>query len=232
MTRYNGSLKERAASAAVNLIEKSPHTNFNLGVGTGSTAECFIQLLPKLKHRIRMAIASSTRTEYLLNQLNVPYVNLTSVSSVDFYVDGADEINNHLQLVKGGGAALTREKIIAAVSKTFICIADESKRVSCLGKFPLPVEVIPMARSHVEAQLVMLGGKPTWREGVITDNGNIILDVHGFSIENPIDLESRLNQIVGVVTNGIFAARSADIALVANASGVDSMISPKGLSRG
>jgi ribose 5-phosphate isomerase A len=195
-----------------------------LGIGTGTTAECFIRLLPQLKSRIEATVASSERSAALLSELDLPVVDLNSVGPLDVYVDGADEANSQLHLIKGGGAALTREKIVAAASRQFICIADESKRVETLGAFPLPVEVIPMARSHVARALVKLGGQPVWREGVITDNGNMILDVHGLSIMDARQLETAINQVTGVVCNGLFANRAADVLLLGTSQGVKEVI--------
>lgn len=208
-------LKQQAAISAISHIEY----DIVLGVGTGSTVKFFIEQLPSVKDRIKAIVSSSKQSTKLLKQYNLPVVDLNSIGEVNLYVDGADEINESLEMIKGGGAALTCEKIVAAVSKRFICIVDESKLVKKLGKFPLPVEVIPMARSYVAREMVKLGGAPTWREGVITDSGNYILDVHNLDILEPIALEQRINNIVGVVTNGIFAKRSADMALIAKADG-------------
>jgi len=197
-----------------------PNDLLVLGIGTGSTTECFIKALEPLRGRIDCTVSSSERSSDLLRQLGFDVVDLNSVDRVDVYIDGADETNPHLQLIKGGGAALTREKIIAAVADQFICIADGSKWVDILGAFPLPVEVIPMARSHVARELVALGGQPVWREGVVTDNGNLILDVHGLHITEPQQLETDINAITGVVCNGLFANRSADILLLGTPEGV------------
>ena len=191
-----------------------------VGVGTGSTANCFIDALARHKMAFDGAVASSEATAARLKGHGIAVYDLNSVSELEFYIDGADESDEHLHLIKGGGAALTREKIVAAVARTFICIADGSKLVPVLGAFPLPVEVIPMARSHVARQLVKLGGDPVYREGVVTDNGNIILDVHNMSIVDPVKLEADINAIVGVVTNGLFAARPADLLLLGTAEGV------------
>ena len=204
--------KQAVAKAALEYIED----NMIVGVGTGSTVNHFINYLATIKHRIEGGVSSSKASEELMRKLHIPVLDLNSVDEVPVYVDGADETTRHLQLIKGGGGALTREKIVAAVSKTFVCIVDDSKVVDILGTFPLPVEVIPMARSHVARSIARLGGKPILREGFITDNGNIILDVHNLSILNPVELESQLNQITGVVTNGLFARRPADILLVAD----------------
>jgi ribose 5-phosphate isomerase A len=191
-----------------------------IGVGSGSTANFFIDELGKIKGRIDGAVASSEKTAERLKANGIRVVDLNSVSELPVYVDGADEITEHLAMVKGGGGALTREKIVAAVARKFVCIADESKLVGVLGKFPLPVEVIPMARSYVARELVKLGGRPELRQGFATDNGNIVLDVYGFTIMKPMDLEAEINQIVGVVTNGLFARRGADVALIGGAGGV------------
>ena len=204
--------KQAVAKAALEYIED----NMIVGVGTGSTVNHFINYLATIKHRIEGGVSSSKVSEELMRRHHIPVLDLNSVDEVPVYVDGADETTRHLQLIKGGGGALTREKIVAAVSKTFVCIFDDSKVVDMLGKFPLPVEVIPMARSHVARSIARLGGKPVLRDGFITENGNIILDVHNLNILNPVELESQLNQITGVVTNGLFARRPADILLVAD----------------
>jgi len=190
-----------------------------LGVGTGSTVNFLIELLPQLQ--LEAAVSSSQATTDRLKKLGIEVVEMNQVGSLDAYVDGADEIDRHLHMIKGGGGALTREKIVASIAKKFVCIVDESKWVGQLGRaFPLPVEVIPMARSAVARQLVALGGDPVYRQGFITDNGNVILDVHNLNIMNPIELEGMLNNIAGVVCNGLFARRPADVALVASADGV------------
>ena len=204
--------KRRVAKAALHYIED----DVVVGVGTGSTVNCFIDELAPIKHRIDGAVASSVATEVRLRQHKIPIIDLNGVREIAVYVDGADESTRHLQLIKGGGGALTREKVSAAVSEKFICIVDDSKLVDVLGAFPLPVEVIPMARSYVAREIVKLGGQPVLREGFTTDNGNVILDVHNLSILNPTELEQQLNQIVGVVTNGLFATRRADLLLVAD----------------
>lgn len=191
-----------------------------IGVGTGSTANYFVDALAQIKNKIEGTVASSNATAERLKSHGIPVFELNSVDEISVYIDGADESNRYLHLIKGGGGALTREKIVAAVSTRFVCIADDSKLVDVLGKFPLPVEVIPMARSYVARQLVKLGGQPVWREGVITDNGNVILDVHHLEIAEPVKLESEINQIVGVVTNGLFAKRPADILLLGSDTGV------------
>lgn len=184
-----------------------------VGVGTGSTVAYFIQGLGRIKHRIEGAVSSSEQSTKQLKELGIAVLDLNASGPLGLYVDGADECDPHNRLIKGGGAALTREKIIAAASTQFICIVDPSKLVPILGRFPVPVEVIPMARSHVAREIVKLGGQPIWREGVVTDNGNWILDVHGWSITDPVKLESDLNAIVGVVCNGLFAARGADLVI-------------------
>ncbi|WP_340619480.1 ribose-5-phosphate isomerase RpiA [Xenorhabdus siamensis] len=191
-----------------------------VGVGTGSTASHFIDALGTMKDKIEGAVSSSEASTEKLKSLGIPVLDCNEVDSLDIYVDGADEINGNMQMIKGGGAALTREKIIAAVAKQFICIIDESKQVDILGKFPLPVEVIPMARAYVARELVKLGGTPVYRQNVITDNGNVILDVHNLAILNPIELENKINAIAGVVTVGLFANRSANVVLVGTANGV------------
>jgi ribose 5-phosphate isomerase A len=216
-------LKQAVAQAAIDFILPKLDEKSIVGVGTGSTANFFIDLLARHKMAFDGAVASSEATAQRLKSHGIPVYDLNSVSDLEFYVDGADESNERLELIKGGGAALTREKIVAAVAKTFICIADESKLVPLLGAFPLPVEVIPMARSHVARQLVKLGGDPVYREGVLTDNGNIILDVHNMRIDSPVQLEEQINNIVGVVTNGLFAARPADLLLLGTKDGVKSI---------
>ena len=213
-------LKQAVGQAAVDYIQPHLEDDSIIGVGTGSTANCFIDALAKIKHLFDGAVASSEATAERLKSHGIPVYDLNSVDSLEFYIDGADETNDKLQLIKGGGAALTREKIVAAVAKQFVCIADDSKWVKILGEFPLPVEVIPMARSHVARQIVALGGDPVYRQGVVTDNGNVILDVHNMQIINPVELEAQLNAIVGVVTNGLFAARPADVLLMGTADGV------------
>ena len=215
--------KRAVAKAAFEYVKARLRPDSVIGVGTGSTANYFIDELASIKFDISATVASSEGSAKRLRAHGIPVIDLNSVSEVTFYVDGADEANEYLQLIKGGGAALTREKIVAAVAKEFICIADGSKLVPVLGKFPLPVEVIPMARSHVGRQIVKLGGDPAYREGVITDNGNIILDVHNMSIVDPRKLETALNQITGVVTNGLFALRPADLLLLGTESGVKTL---------
>ena len=201
--------KQASAERALEYVQD----NSIVGVGTGSTVAYCIQGLGRIKHRIEGAVSSSEQSTRLLKELGIPVFDLNAVGPLELYVDGADECDTHNRLIKGGGAALTREKIIAAASKQFVCIIDPSKLVPLLGTFPVPVEVIPMARSHVAREIVRLGGNPVWRENVVTDNGNWILDVHGWQITDPVKLESDLNQIVGVVTNGLFAARKADVVI-------------------
>lgn len=216
-------LKQAVGQAAVDILLPHLDDSSIVGIGTGSTACCFIDALARHKGLFDGAVASSEATAERLKQHGIPVYDLNNVANLDYYVDGADEANKHLELIKGGGAALTREKIIAAVARTFICIADESKLVNTLGEFALPVEVIPMARSHVAREIVKLGGDPVYRHGVVTDNGNVILDVHNMQIHNPRKLEEQLNAIVGVVCNGLFAARPADILLLGTSSGVKRM---------
>ncbi len=215
--------KRAVARAAFEYVKSRLRADSVIGVGTGSTANYFIDELAAIKYDISATVASSEGSAKRLRAHGIPVMDLNSVTEVTFYVDGADEANEYLQLIKGGGAALTREKIVAAVAREFICIADASKLVQVLGKFPLPVEVIPMARSHVGRQIVKLGGDPAYREGVITDNGNIILDVHNLSIVDPRKLETELNQITGVVTNGLFALRPADLLLLGTDTGVKTL---------
>ncbi|HEY6130690.1 MAG TPA: ribose-5-phosphate isomerase RpiA [Halioglobus sp.] len=216
-------LKQAVADAALAYIQPRLEHNTVVGIGTGSTANLFIDALASIKGSINATVASSEASAQRLKSHNIPVYELNTVDQVDFYVDGADESNHSLQLIKGGGAALTREKILAAVALEFICIADESKLVHSLGKFPLPVEVIPMARSHVARQLVKLGGDPVYREGVVTDNGNVILDVYNFSIPQPLAMEEKINNITGVVTNGLFALRPADVLLLGTREGVKTL---------
>ncbi len=191
-----------------------------VGVGTGSTANYFIEELAKIKHKIEGAVASSEATAQRLRSHGIEVMDLNSVNELPLYVDGADEVTEHLHMIKGGGGALTREKIVAAVARKFVCVADQSKLVEVLGEFPLPVEVIPMARSYVAREIARLGGQPMLRQGFTTDNGNVILDVRGLQILNPIELETALNQITGVVTNGLFARRGADVLLLGTDSGI------------
>jgi ribose 5-phosphate isomerase A len=212
-------LKQRVAQAALAYVEPDSI----LGVGTGSTVNYFIQGLATLRHKIAGAVASSEKTAQLLRAQGILVVELNQVAELSVYIDGADEANTHLQLIKGGGAALTCEKIIATVAKRFVCMIDASKQVAVLGKVPLPVEVIPMARSYVARQLVKLGGDPEYRTGVITDNGNIILDVYNLCSIDPIQLEQQINHITGVVDNGFFAQRPADVLLVAKADKIETL---------
>lgn len=213
-------LKKATAQAALKYILPHLEDNMIVGIGTGSTASFFIDALAEHKHRFDGCVSSSEASTEQLKKHGIPVYDLNSVQDIRFYIDGADEANSHLHLIKGGGAALTREKIIAAVAKEFICIADESKSVGVLGKFPLPVEVIPMARSYVARQLVKLGGDPAYREGVVTDNGNVILDVWNMEIIDPVALEKQINAIVGVVTNGLFACRPANVLFLGTSEGV------------
>jgi ribose 5-phosphate isomerase A len=209
-------LKREVATAALRFVQPG-HV---LGVGTGSTVDLFIDALAAAKLGVKRAVSSSERSTAKLAAIGIEVLDLNDVEDLPVYIDGADEIDAGFHMIKGGGAALTREKIIAAVAKTFVCIADASKRVEVLGRFPLPVEVIPMARAHVARELARLGGRPVWREGVRTDNGNVILDVHGMAIADPAGTEERINGIVGVVTNGLFAARGADVLLLGGEDGV------------
>lgn len=214
-------LKRQVGESAAAFIDPYLDSNSIVGVGTGSTANYFMDALATIKHKFDGAIASSHASEERLRQHGIPVYDLNSVSLLEFYVDGADETDAGMALIKGGGGALTREKIVASVAKTFICIVDESKLVDRLGRFPLPVEVIPMARSAVARAMVNLGGRPVWRQGFTTDNDNIILDVHDLEIDNPRQLEATINNIPGVVTNGLFALRPADMLFVGSASGVE-----------
>ena len=202
--------KRLAAQQAIKFVEDGSI----IGVGTGSTVAHFIDELGKMRGRIEAAVSSSEKSTSLLKQVGIAVVDLNSTGELALYVDGADECDPHKRLIKGGGAALTREKIIAAASRQFVCMIDAGKRVDLLGRFPVPVEVIPMARSYVAREIVKRGGQPVWRDGVVTDNGNWILDVHGLRIAAPVDLECELNQIAGVVTVGLFAQRPADIVLI------------------
>jgi len=217
-------LKQAVAKAAFDYVESRLEKDMVLGIGTGSTANLFIAELDKIKNDLEGTVASSEESARRLKELGIPVLDSNAVGELEIYVDGADETNAALQLIKGGGAALTREKIIAATAREFVCIADESKRVGILGNFPLPVEVIPMARSHVARQIVKLGGDPVWREGCVTDNGNHILDIHNMQIMEPCKLERDLNQIVGVVTNGLFADRGADRLFLGTSSGVEEIL--------
>jgi len=212
-------MKQAVARAALEHVVP----NTIIGIGTGSTANYFIDYLAEIKGKIEGTVASSEASAERLKGHGIPVLNLNDVSEISVYIDGADETNHHAHLVKGGGGALTREKIVAAVSKQFVCIVDSTKVVDVLGAFPLPVEVIPMARSYVARELVKLGGEPVYREGFVTDNGNVILDVHNLQIMNPVELEQKLNNITGVVTNGLFAMRPADVVLVGSESGVTTL---------
>ncbi len=208
--------KQRAAEAALKFIR----ADTVLGVGTGSTVNALIELLGPWRTRLRGAVSSSEASSVRLQSLGIPLLDLNELDNLDIYIDGADEANPRRELIKGGGAALTREKIVAAAARRFICIVDDSKLVEVLGRFPLPVEVIPMARALVSRQLSALGGRPLWRAGTVTDNGNHVLDVHDLSITEPCALEAAINQITGVVTVGLFAARPADVLIVGTDSGV------------
>ncbi len=211
--------KQAAARAALDYVE----VGAVIGIGTGSTANHFIDMLAGIKHKIDGTVASSEASAQRLKGHGIPVFELNSVDDLSVYVDGADESNSHLQLIKGGGGALTREKIVAAVAKKFVCIADDSKLVGVLGEFPLPVEVIPMARSYVAREITRIGGNPIWRDGFVTDNGNVILDVHNLEIMEPARLETELNQITGVVTNGLFALRPADVLILGSDEGARTM---------
>jgi ribose 5-phosphate isomerase A len=209
-------LKRAVARAAIELVP----ANEIVGVGTGSTANCFIDELAKIRDRVPGAVASSEATARRLRAAGIRVLDLNDVGSIPVYVDGADEITREMAMIKGGGGALTREKIVAAVAERFVCICDQSKLVEKLGRFPLPVEVIPMARAYVARELAKLGGEPVLREGMVTDNGNLILDVRGLAIEDPAALEGRINDIAGVLTNGLFARRGADVLLLGTPGGV------------
>lgn len=216
-------LKQTVASAAIDYITPKLFSDSIIGVGTGSTANFFIDGLAAIKDRFAGAVASSEASATRLKKHGIEVLDCNSVIELAVYVDGADETNAYLQLIKGGGAALTREKIVRAIAKEFVCIADDSKWVDVLGNFPLPVEVIPMARSYVARELVKLGGAPVYRDGVVTDNGNVILDVHNLRIIDPVALETTINQITGVVTNGLFAIKPADVLLLGTAEGVKTL---------
>ncbi len=216
---HQDELKKAAAQAALAYVE----AGMIVGIGTGSTANHFIDLLAGIKHKIAGTVASSIASAKRLESHGINVLDLNEAGSLALYVDGADETNAHLQLIKGGGGALTREKIVAGASDKFICIADDSKLVQTLGKFPLPLEVIPMAHALVAREMVKLGGNPVLRQGFTTDNGNIILDVHGLAIHNAVELENRINQIPGVVTNGLFAIRPADVLILGGADGVKTL---------
>jgi len=218
----SGSMKQAAARAAIAHIPD----DCVIGVGTGSTVNFFIDELVSIKGRIEGAVSSSRASAKRLEQIGIRILELNSVDELPVYVDGADEVTRHLTMIKGGGGALTGEKIVAAAARKFVCIADESKLVDVLGAFPLPVEVIPMARSHVGRELTRLGGRPRLREGFTSDYGNVILDVYGLDIVNPLQMETALNQIAGVVTNGLFAWRRADLLLLGTGDGVLSIKAP------
>ncbi len=213
-------LKQAAAKAAIAYVPD----DCVVGVGSGSTANFFIAELGKIRQRIRGAVASSEATAKRLKELGIAVLDLNGVDELPVYVDGADEVTRHLAMIKGGGGALTREKIVAAVARKFVCIADRTKLVDVLGRFPLPVEVIPLARSYVAREMRKLGGHPDWRQNFVTDNGNVVLDVRGLTILNPVELEGALNQITGVVTTGLFARRSADVLLLGSADGVETLL--------
>lgn len=213
-------MKKAVAKAALDYIELGTI----VGVGSGSTANYFIDELAKIKHKIDGAVASSSSTEKKLKFYNIPVYDLNSIFPLPLYIDSADEINASLQMIKGGGGALTREKIVAAVAQKFVCMADQDKKIDILGAYPLPIEVIPMARSYVAREVVKLGGHPVYREGFITDNGNVILDVWHLKIMQPTELEKTINNITGVVANGLFAVRSADILLLGTGSGVEKIL--------
>ncbi|MGH8670729.1 MAG: ribose-5-phosphate isomerase RpiA [Burkholderiales bacterium] len=219
-------MKKAAAHAAVEYLP----VGGVIGVGTGSTANYFIDELAAVKSKLDGAVASSEASAQRLRVHGIRVLDLNDTGELPVYVDGADEITRHLHMIKGGGGALTREKIVAASSRRFICIADAAKQVGVLGRFPLPIEVIPMARSYVARQIVRLGGQPELRKGFTTDNGNVILDVRGLNILNPVELEGRINDIAGVVTNGLFAMRPADVALLGGPHGVEKITGPAVLS--
>ncbi|CAH0992875.1 Ribose-5-phosphate isomerase A [Sinobacterium norvegicum] len=216
-------LKKAVALAAIDYIKPKLHRDAIIGIGTGSTANCFIDALAEYRDDFAGTVASSEASALRLESHGIEVFELNSVNSISVYIDGADESNHQLQLIKGGGAALTREKIVTAVADEFVCIADESKLVKTLGDFPLPVEVIPMARSYVARELLKLGCSPVYREGVVTDNGNIIIDCYDFPIDQPFNTEKAINNIVGVVTNGLFAIKAADVLLLATQQGVKTL---------
>lgn len=219
MTTNTDEKKQQAALAALRYVREGTL----IGVGTGSTVNFFIDALAAARVRVAGAVSSSNASTTRLHAAGIEVVDLNEAGSLEVYVDGADEATRSRHLIKGGGAALTREKIVAAASRQFVCIVDDAKLVETLGRFPLPVEVIPMARTYVTARLAALGGKPVWRKGVVTDNGNHILDVHGLTITDPPALECEINQIVGVVTVGLFAARGADVLIIGTGKGVDTL---------
>lgn len=211
--------KISVAKASVEYIEDG----YTLGIGTGSTVNVLIDLLPSVRHRLQAIVSSSEETTERLRKHGFEVSSLNSVGDIDLYIDGADEATKHLQLIKGGGGALTREKVLAAAARKFVCIVDDSKLVGMLGKFPLPIEVLPMAQAFVARQIIKMRGQPIWREGFVTDNGNHILDVHNLTITNPLEMETRLNQLPGILTNGIFAHRPADVLLIGEDTGVRTM---------
>jgi len=217
-------LKIKVAENAFNYLISNIDVNTILGIGTGSTVSFFIEVLAENKHLFKGAVASSVASKKLLQERGIELFELNEVTHLNYYIDGTDEADDNFNLVKGGGAALTREKIIASFAHNFICIADESKQVAKLGRFPLPVEVIPMAQSYVAGELIKLGANPQYRDGCVTDNGNIILDVHNLDFTNPVLLEQKLNNIAGVVCNGIFALRKADVLLIATQNGVKTLV--------
>lgn len=212
-------LKQAAAEAALEQVQY----DMTIGIGTGSTVNYFIAALAKIKSKVKVAVSSSQGSTQQLKAFGIPVTELNNVSQIDLYVDGADEVNAHKQMIKGGGGALTGEKIIATAAKKFICIADRTKQVDVLGKFPVAVEVIPLARSYVARELVKMGGQPIYREGFVTDYGNIILDVYNWQIMKPLELETQINQIPGVVTNGIFAHRPADMVIIGGEQGIKTL---------
>lgn len=214
-------MKQKAAEAAMDYVVN----NEIVGVGTGSTVNFFIDLLANIRHQIEGAVSSSEASTERMKNHGIKVYDLNDVSDIPVYIDGADESDHYLNLIKGGGGALTREKIIAGASKKFVCIADESKLVDVMGKFPLPVEVIPMARSYIARELVKLGGRPVWRENFITDNGNVILDVHDLSITEPVKLENEINKMAGVVTVGLFCNRPADVLILGTPEGAKTVLS-------
>lgn len=219
-------MKQAVAKAALEEIRSKLEKDSVIGIGTGSTVNFFIDELAKLKYDFEGAVASSEATAKRLESHGIRVLDLNSAGRLPFYIDGADEVNGRLQMIKGGGAALTREKIVAACSEVFICIADQSKKVDILGDFPLPVEVLPIARSYVGRELVKIGADPQWRQDVVTDNGNWIIDCYNFMLDDPIKLETMINNIAGVVCNGIFAHRQADILLLGSEQGVQRLVYP------
>ena len=221
MTADQDALKQQVGESAANYIDPFLQIESIIGVGTGSTANYFIDALAKIKHKFDGTVASSFASEERLKSHGIPVYELNGVKEMLFYIDGADETNDRFELIKGGGGALTREKIVASVADQFICIVDESKLVKTLGQFPLPIEVIPMARSAVARQIIKLGGRPVWRDGFTTDNGNVILDVFDLTIEDAPELEKQINNITGVVTNGLFAQKPADILLIGTPTGIE-----------